>query len=60
MKDLLSERTGKLSVGKMRAFLKVDEGVNLSDYKTRQIKEYIEATHPEIFEKKYDSIQSLN
>ena len=47
--QLLSEKTERLSVGKMRAFLKQEEGIILSDFKTRQIKDNIEATHPELF-----------
>jgi hypothetical protein len=49
--ELLSERTGRLSVGKMRAHLKMRKPpVILSQWKTRQIKDNIEAKHSEMFD----------
>jgi hypothetical protein len=50
VKELLSERTGKLSVDKMRNWLKTEEGVILSPWKTRQIKGAMELEHYKIFE----------
>ena len=50
VKELLSERTGKLSVDKMRHWLNTEEGVVLSPWKTRQIKGAMELTHKKTFE----------
>lgn len=51
VKELISDRTGWLSVGKMRAHLKaLEPPVILSPWKTRQIKDSIEAQYPELFE----------
>lgn len=49
IEQLRSERTARLSVGKMRVFLR-DHKVFLSSWKTRQIKESIEAAHPDLFD----------
>lgn len=49
IEQLRSDRTNMLSVGKMRVFLR-DRDVILSTWKTRQIKDSIEASHPEIFD----------
>jgi hypothetical protein len=49
--DLVSDRTGKLSVGKMRAKLrKLDPPVKISTWKAYQIKANIEADFPEKFD----------
>jgi hypothetical protein len=50
VKELLSERTGALSVDKMRNWLRLEEGIVLSPWKTRQIKGAIEIQHYEVFE----------
>jgi hypothetical protein len=50
VKQLLSERTGKLSVDKMRNWLRLEEGIMLSPWKTRQIKGAIEIQHYKVFE----------
>jgi hypothetical protein len=51
LKELLSERTGKPSVDKMRNWLSTEEGVVLSPWKTRQIKGAIEIEHRTLFDK---------
>lgn len=50
LKELLSERTGRLSVGKMRVFLRDQHNVLLSSWKTRHIKENIEASNKDLFD----------
>jgi len=49
IEQLRSDKTRRLSVGKMRVYLR-DRKVMLSSWKTRQIKESIEAAHPEKFD----------
>lgn len=49
IESLKSEKTGRLSVGKMRVFL-TRKKIRLSEWKTRQAKEYIEAAYPDLFE----------
>ena len=48
LKEFTSERTGKLAVGKMRVFLR-ENSIMRSAWKTRQLKENLEAQHPELF-----------
>jgi hypothetical protein len=50
VKQLLSERTGNLSVDKMRTWLRLEEGISLSPWKTRQIKGAMEIQHYKLFE----------
>lgn len=50
LNDFLSDRTGKLSVGKMRVFLRDEHEIHLSAWKTRQLKESLEALHPDLFD----------
>ena len=50
VKELISERTGMLSVGKMRVFLRDQHNVILSSWRTRQIKENIEASNKDLFD----------
>ena len=50
VKELISERTGMLSVGKMRVYLRDKHNVILSSWRTRQIKENIEASNKDLFE----------
>jgi hypothetical protein len=50
VKHLVSERTGRLSVAKMKAWLKVEEGVKLSEWRTRIIRDQMIIQHPEISE----------
>ena len=50
VKQLLSERTGALSVDKMRNWLRLEEGIVLSPWKTRQIKGAMEIQHYKVFE----------
>jgi hypothetical protein len=50
VKHLVSERTGRLSVAKMKAWLKVEEGVKLSEWRTRIIRDQMIIQHPELSE----------
>jgi len=50
MNQFISERTGKLSVGKMRIYLRDEHKISLSAWKTRQLKESLEAQFPERFD----------
>jgi hypothetical protein len=55
VEDLLSKRTCRLSVAKMKAWLKVEEGIVLSPWKTRIIKNQMEIQHRKIFDTLNDS-----
>jgi len=48
--EFRSERTGTLSVGKLRVFLRDEHNIFLSSWKTRHIKENIEASNPDLFQ----------
>ena len=48
IQEFISERTHKMAVGKMRVFLRKQK-IILSSWKTRQIKENLEAAFPELF-----------
>ncbi|MCW4053464.1 MAG: hypothetical protein NWE84_00900 [Candidatus Bathyarchaeota archaeon] len=50
VEQLLSERTGMLSVDKMRNWLKTEEGIILSPWKTRQIKGAMELENQKLFD----------
>jgi tRNA-dihydrouridine synthase len=50
VKDLLSERTGNLSVAKMKAWLRVEEGIKLSPWRTRIIRDQMQIQYKEILE----------
>jgi hypothetical protein len=55
VEHLRSERTASLSVAKMKAWLKVEEGIKLSEWKTRIIRDQMLIQHPEISEGLKDS-----
>ena len=48
--ELISAKTGKLNVGKMRLLLREKEKVAISTWKSYQIKRNLEAKHPELFD----------
>jgi len=48
--ELISQKTGKLNVGKMRILLREKEKVSVSTWKAYQIKRNLEAAHPELFD----------
>ena len=48
--DLLSEKTGRLSISKMKVLLRKKEKVAISTWKAYQIKGTLEAKHPELFD----------
>lgn len=50
IEELLSDKTERLSVGKMRVWLKREHGIVLSSWKTRQIKENIETSNPQLYD----------
>jgi hypothetical protein len=42
--------SGRLNVGKIRVYLRENEGVRISAWKAYQIKSNLEGSHPELFE----------
>ncbi|MCK4385642.1 MAG: hypothetical protein KAW52_05195 [candidate division Zixibacteria bacterium] len=48
--DLISEKTGRLSISKMRLLLREKEKISISTWKAYQIKGNMEAEHPELFD----------